>query len=429
MAKDHGKCVFCGVSPATNTTNTDLTQAKPYITADPRAQAFESFDKHVHTQLTTDDTTFLKRATTKSSVWVLVLANLWPLFGILFFGWSVFELLFVYAAENLAIGFYAIFRILIAGGNPKDFGVFKLLGRLWLVCFFIIHFGLFTVCHIGLIFGLWKNFEKIDPMVRIGEPAFLVTLIFFVISHGYSFVKNYIGQKEYLKTTDDKEMGAPYGRVVVTHLAVLGGGFLLAVAKFPHGFAMLLALGKLVLDLWRHMAEHEKSYEQTQKENKQLRFATSNPDCIALPAMGFNRATLFLLLFGLPFLGTGIALLIAGLFHITKGAGPAVLVGLLFVPSGLFIWWWALLATFGKEIIRFENGRTRISIEWLMLSKTKFDELTQQIKTVSLTTDSETDVQSIHVATKTKNAKIGSSLSDYEREKLLNALLARIKPF
>jgi hypothetical protein len=39
------------------------------------------------------------------SVWALIAANLVPLGGVLFAGWSAFEVVFLYWLENLIIGF------------------------------------------------------------------------------------------------------------------------------------------------------------------------------------------------------------------------------------------------------------------------------------------------------------------------------------
>ena len=45
----------------------------------------------------------------------LVLANLVPLVGVVFFGWSLFGIMWIYWAENAVIGIFAILRMLTAG--------------------------------------------------------------------------------------------------------------------------------------------------------------------------------------------------------------------------------------------------------------------------------------------------------------------------
>jgi hypothetical protein len=45
-------------------------------------------------------------------------------------------------------------------------------------------------------------------------------------------------------------MGQPYGRIVVLHLVLIGGGFLLAALQLPSAAALLLVAFKLVYDLF-----------------------------------------------------------------------------------------------------------------------------------------------------------------------------------
>jgi Family of unknown function (DUF6498) len=48
------------------------------------------------------------------SVPFLVAVNMWPLYGVLFFGWSLFSIIFLYWIENGIIGFFNIFKIALA---------------------------------------------------------------------------------------------------------------------------------------------------------------------------------------------------------------------------------------------------------------------------------------------------------------------------
>ncbi len=48
------------------------------------------------------------------SVLFLIAVNMMPLFGVLFFGWSLFSVMFLYWIENGIIGFFNIFKIALA---------------------------------------------------------------------------------------------------------------------------------------------------------------------------------------------------------------------------------------------------------------------------------------------------------------------------
>jgi hypothetical protein len=97
-------------------------------------------------------------------------------------------------------------------------------------------------------------------------PAFVASLITeyhlwwavlaLAASHSFSFLTNYLGRGEYRTVTLQTLMSRPYGRVVVLHLAIIGGGFLLVSLGSPvAGVALLVAL-KIGLDIHAHAREH-----------------------------------------------------------------------------------------------------------------------------------------------------------------------------
>jgi len=63
----------------------------------------------------------------------------------------------------------------------------------------------------------------------------LWALLGLAVSHIYSFAVNYIGSGEYLRADAGQLLFQPYGRVVVLHVAILGGAFLLTLMGSPVG--------------------------------------------------------------------------------------------------------------------------------------------------------------------------------------------------
>ena len=57
------------------------------------------------------------RAPSVPSAIGLVVANVVPLVGVLWFGWDLFGVMWLYWAENGIIGAYALLRILTASGE------------------------------------------------------------------------------------------------------------------------------------------------------------------------------------------------------------------------------------------------------------------------------------------------------------------------
>jgi len=79
-----------------------------------------------------------------------------------------------------------------------------------------------------------------------------------VISHGISFIMNFITKKEYKKINLEKLMFAPYSRIVIMHLTIILGSFLSLVLGFPTSALILMILLKIIVDFVAHKKEHQK---------------------------------------------------------------------------------------------------------------------------------------------------------------------------
>jgi hypothetical protein len=76
-----------------------------------------------------------------------------------------------------------------------------------------------------------------------------------ILSHGLSFVLNYIGNREYLKTTPDEQIEQAGRRVRVLQLAIINGGFGSIVLRQPLLALVALVILKSGLDLRAHLRE------------------------------------------------------------------------------------------------------------------------------------------------------------------------------
>jgi hypothetical protein len=89
------------------------------------------------------------------------------------------------------------------------------------------------------------------------SPNMRLALLALFISHGVSFVYNYLIKGEYARTDPGKLMGAPYARVVVMHVAIIGGGFLSMVFGSPAALLFVLVVLKTIIDVELHLREHK----------------------------------------------------------------------------------------------------------------------------------------------------------------------------
>ncbi|HVH68756.1 MAG TPA: DUF6498-containing protein [Gemmatimonadales bacterium] len=197
------------------------------------------------------------RLFTPSAV-VLVAANLVPLAGVLFFGWTVFATLLLFWVENAIVGVFNILRMLVA--TPQSAAAWAM--KVFMIPFFTIHYGMFVTVHGLFVLALFGGdvgrgspslalFERAIQSAGIAPAAWGLAL-----SHGASFAFNYVGAGQYRTAPLPALMYRPYGRVMVLHVVTLVGGFLLQLLGSPLIPLALLVVLKTGLDLFAHLREH-----------------------------------------------------------------------------------------------------------------------------------------------------------------------------
>jgi len=209
---------------------------------------------------------------------VLVLVNLLPLAGVLLLDWDVAALMVLYWSENLVLGFYTLLKMLVV--SP--------LGALGMGTFFAIHYGGFCAVH-GLFIASILLDAGIDPMpdepwplflvfpqllvnvvrqvLEYAPPEWLFAFAALYVSHGVSFVVNFLFGRERDELSLKQLMSAPYGRIVLLHIAILLGGFAVMSLGQPVAMLAVLVLLKLGLDVGLHLREHRALAARQGSEN------------------------------------------------------------------------------------------------------------------------------------------------------------------
>lgn len=77
-----------------------------------------------------------------------------------------------------------------------------------------------------------------------------------LISHGISFLANYLGKGEYGALTIKKLMNQPYKRIVLLHIAIIAGGVPIMIIGSPTPLLCILVLLKVGMDICFHLREH-----------------------------------------------------------------------------------------------------------------------------------------------------------------------------
>jgi hypothetical protein len=236
----------------------------------------------------------LAQATSSTtSVLVLIAFNLVPLVGVLVGRWNVATLLVLYWVENGVIGVLNVPKVLLAEG-PTRTGIGSALAlvpasRGLIAAFFLVHYGVFWVVHgifvwtlplfaslgsatatlfdgPGAVDAPLGGFGGFGPFAPFGAAAgtgvdgsaVVWGAIGLAISHGVSFVLNYLGRGEYRKVSPQEQAQQPYSRLIVLHLAIIFGGFVSLMMGSPLGSILVLVLLKTALDVRFHRREHDR---------------------------------------------------------------------------------------------------------------------------------------------------------------------------
>lgn len=239
------------------------------------------------------------------SIWVLIGANLIPLVGVLFWDWSTFEVVALYWLENVIIGAVNILKMITCSPEPglmrammekkiaerehlsieeqtkvdqarKAFdkfggnaGALNNGIKFFLIPFFAVHYGGFCLGHGFFVFFLlgrehamnWSTSEGkmlLELVQQTVATGGLWAALGLLASHLYSFFANFIGKGEYRRTAAPMLMAAPYGRIVILHIAIIFGAFAIMALGSPVFLLVLLIAGKIILDIKLDLRSHRK---------------------------------------------------------------------------------------------------------------------------------------------------------------------------
>jgi len=207
----------------------------------------------------------------------LLAANLFVALVALRFRWGYYDVMLLAWVEAIILGFYNVLRMIVVGlagaeafgasveervdlGGPLNRLLLTLLG----VGFFVVTFGGFAL-FIGLFVLLLPAMLLSDGATAartiqhaLSGPGLAFAAAILWLSHGLSFVRNFLAGREYERTNLLVLVVWPYARMSFV-AALLTGGFIVA-RLFPEAgretaFAVTMVLLKLGADLIGHLME------------------------------------------------------------------------------------------------------------------------------------------------------------------------------
>lgn len=199
----------------------------------------------------------------------LVLLNFLPVVGVLVWGWTSFEIIFLYWLENVIIGVFVVLRMLM-----RPYPSFSELGStLFISVFFTVHFGAFCWVHGSFLFSMFGP-PSLDQL-EVPAAAFQVLQVSGLFPAAFSL--GLIQLVDALMDAMQKGIGAepardlmakPYKRIVVLHVAIIAAGAALSAMNDPIIGLLLLIAVKTASDIWHWRRDDEEHAPDSTKASQ-----------------------------------------------------------------------------------------------------------------------------------------------------------------
>jgi hypothetical protein len=194
----------------------------------------------------------------------LIGSNLVPLIGIAFWGWDAFELLVLYWCETAVIGFWTAVEMTLRPAPFPDRNMERLsrkAGRGFRSMLLFVNVAIFMAVHMAFLWNLfagqWKERvhgpgDFVQELI-IGNGLWIPLAVTFVTQGALLIADLASGRPALAPLTDtsirsSSAIAGLYRRIIVMHLTILFGGWILIGFAKEHAAGILVAV-KTVIDL------------------------------------------------------------------------------------------------------------------------------------------------------------------------------------
>lgn len=196
------------------------------------------------------------------SFYLLLIFNLFPIVGVVFFNWSPFEMFWLFWMETLIVAIFNTLRVLFsqeltalqAANHPTLHinwweGFRYLLGRI----FIFVFYSVFIIVFIGSISNSGENKSHLLNIILLKNSMFNMALLLVLVSQGAILVKHFV-QNGYYLISSVKDYPVLFdNRQIFMHIAVIvcgvGASFLLKDGK-TSGYASVWIISVFCVLKW-----------------------------------------------------------------------------------------------------------------------------------------------------------------------------------
>jgi len=206
----------------------------------------------------------IKRKLSQSD-WLMIIANLVPVYGVWFLQWNAKDVFLVYCFETIIIGFFTILKLTITGIIKKkddweNGGTTSKQPALLFIFFFFFHYGMFVAIQMGMFFSItgigndiqlsFSNFFYKWPQLINKEVMLMLGV--FIISYAFRNLNEFVLSGEYRTISMGYLMFQPYGRIFIQQATVIIGSIFLSFGAgkiFILVFALVIIFFDVFIDL------------------------------------------------------------------------------------------------------------------------------------------------------------------------------------
>lgn len=187
--------------------------------------------------------------------------NLIPVVGVLFWGWSAFALIILYWLENVIIGVRTL-ASMVATAVVGRKGAVSLGIAAFYFFFFTVHYGMFCFGHGVFVMAMFSGAMTGggfygDSIIDLGgavsqllasQSNLTIGLLSIVLWQVVQLVL-FLVRGDAARTSPQELMSSPYPRIMILHVTIIFGGFVLMLLNQPLGGLLVLTLVKMAFDV------------------------------------------------------------------------------------------------------------------------------------------------------------------------------------
>lgn len=183
----------------------------------------------------------------------VILWNLTPLIGCLFFGWQPISIFICYALETIVIGLFNVLKLVVVYNKglppkPTETGV----SGLGIIPFFLVHYFFFVFVQLGVFFGISGSlfmapFKAITDFMDTRST--FIALAIYIANCAALFVNDFIATGVYKRRTMAEQMFEPYLRIIIQQFVVILGSMVFQVTGSGWPVLIIFIGIKMYLDL------------------------------------------------------------------------------------------------------------------------------------------------------------------------------------